>query len=142
MQVVRFLPRHLLELELQPAQFDLARTILRSDYGTALALAGPCFTVMLDRRPVACAGVDLAHAQRGEVWALLSVESGSVMRRMTRAAAGYFATCGIRRLEVVVATDFAAGNQWARMLGFRFEARMPGYQPDGADANLYARVSP
>jgi hypothetical protein len=142
MQVVRFLPQHLLELVLQPAQADLVETIRNPAYGVALALAGPCFTVMLDGRPVACAGVDLAHAQRGEVWALLSQESGAVMRRMTRAAAGYFATCGIRRLEVVVATDFAAGNQWARMLGFQLEAPMRGYLPDGATANLYARVQP
>ena len=141
-EIVRFRPVHLHGLELQPAQAALIEPVADPQYGVALALSGPCFTVMLDGRPVACAGVHEAHRQRGEVWALLSVASGRVMRPMTRAARGWFDTCGYRRLEVKVATDFDAGNHWARMLGFQFEARMSGYMPDGTAANLYARVSP
>lgn len=141
MRIVRFLPRHLLELRLQPAQGSLSTTIQKPEYGTALALAGPCFTILLDGRPVACAGANEFHPGRAEIWALLSRESRPLMRQMTRAAIGWFEQCSYRRLEINVATDFDAGHRWARMLGFKVEGpEKAAFAPNGDGAIPYVRL--
>lgn len=141
MEIVRFKPAHLLELKLQPAQKNLRETILKPEYGTALALTGWAFTVMLDGRPVACAGAQEFHPKRAEIWALLSRESNPLMRQMTRAAIGWFEQCQYDRLECHVATDFDAGHRWARMLGFKVEGpEKRAYSFDGGSVIPYVRL--
>lgn len=141
MKIVRFLPKHLLELRLQPAQGSLRASILKPEYGTALALAGPCFSILVDERPVACAGAQEFHPGRAEIWALLSRDSRPLMRQMTRAARGWFDQCGYARLEINVATDFEAGHRWARMLGFQVEGpEKLAFAPDGRGAIPYVRL--
>lgn len=143
MKIVRFLPRHLFELpRLQPAQASLAQTLrLEPDFGPSLALAGPCFTVLRDERPVACGGAHEFHARRAELWGLLSVECAPVLRPMTSAVRGWIDQCAYTRLEINVATDFAAGHRWARMLGFQVEGpEKLAFTPDGAGAIPYVRL--
>lgn len=141
MEIVRFKPAHLREINLQIAQRTMADTILKPGYGDALALSGPCFTVLIDGHPVACAGAQEFHPGRAEIWALLSRESRVLMRPMTRAAIGWFEQCQYARLEINVATDFDAGHRWARMLGFRQEGpEKPAYARDGGSVISYVRL--
>lgn len=46
----------------------------------------------------------------------------------------------LRRVSLTVQSGYTSGNRFAEALGFDFEGRMVGYLPDGADANLYARL--
>ena len=141
MRIVRFLPQHLQELRLQPAQSSFRAALLKPEYGTALALAGPCFTVLVDDKPIACAGAQEFHAGRAEIWALIGRDAGPYMRPMTRAAIGWFDQCSYRRLEVNVATHFEPGHRWARMLGFQVEGpEKLAYSPDGRSAISYVRL--
>lgn len=141
MKIVRFLPRHLFELRLQTAQSAFRETILKPEYGTALALAGPCFSVMLNERPVACGGAQEFHSRRAEMWGLLSRDSRPVMRQMTRAIVGWMEQCPYARLEINVATGFDAGHRWATMLGFQVEGpEKQAYSPDGRGAIPYVRL--
>lgn len=140
-EIVRFRPGHLLALKLQPAQAELAATILEPQYGAGLALGGPCFTVLLAGRPVACIGVREHHAGRAEPWALLAVESAPLLRQITRAVRGWLEQCDYARVEINVATDFEAGHRWARMLGFRVEGpEKLAFSPSGGGAIPYARI--
>ena len=140
MQIVRFLPIHLRGLRLQISQRTFDELIANPEYGTALALGGPCFTVMAGH-PVACAGLQVFHPGRAEVWALLSRESRPFMRQMTRAARGFFDTCNYARLEINVATDFDAGHRWARMLGFEVEGpEKLAYARNGSSVIPYVRL--
>jgi hypothetical protein len=141
MEIVRFMPAHLKELRLQMAQRNLADTILKAEYANALALSGPCFTVVVDGQPVCCAGAQEFHPHRAEVWALMSRDARPVMRQMTRAARGWFEQCLYARLEMHVATDFEAGHRWARMLGFVVEGpEKLAYSRDGGSVIPYVRL--
>lgn len=61
---------------------------------------------------------------------------------MTRAARGYFDTCGFERLEINVATDFDAGHRWATMLGFRVEGpEKLAYARNGSSVIPYVRLA-
>jgi hypothetical protein len=46
----------------------------------------------------------------------------------------------LRRVSFTVRSDYNSGHRFAEMLGFSFEGRMYGYLPDGANADLYARL--
>lgn len=46
----------------------------------------------------------------------------------------------LRRVSLTVKSSYTSGNRFAEALGFDLEGRMVGYLPDGADANLYARL--
>lgn len=140
MQVVRFLPQHLRALRLQAAQQDMRAVLRQPGYGEALALAGPCFTAM-QGHPVACGGAIEFHPGRAEIWGLLSDECAPFMRQMTRAILGWIGQCTYARLEINVATDFAAGHRWATMLGFQVEGpEKLAFSPSGGGAIPYVRL--
>lgn len=46
----------------------------------------------------------------------------------------------LHRVSLTVRSDYTMGNRFAAALGFSLEGKMHGYLPDGADANLYARL--
>lgn len=131
---------HLEALVLQPAQAAW-RDGMTSDQFRALAATDSAWTVMDDeRRVLMCAGVIETGVGRGEAWALLSQDSGRSMAAVTRAVARYMDAAPFRRIEAVVAVNFAPGRRWAKMLGFRFEGLMTAYLDDGSDAERWARV--
>lgn len=47
---------------------------------------------------------------------------------------------GLIRVSFTVRKDYTKGNRFAEALGFELEGTMRGYLPDGADANLFARL--
>lgn len=141
MELVRFLPRHLRELQLQPAQSAFRAALFKPEYGNALALAGPCFTALVEGHPIACGGAQEFHARRAEIWGLIGRDAGPHMRSLTRAARGWFDQCSYSRLELHVATHFGPGHRWARMLGFQEEGpEKLSYSADGRGATPYVRL--
>lgn len=131
---------HLASLILQPAQAAWLDN-MTTDQFEALAATDAAWTVVDGAGQVLmCAGVIETGVSRGEAWALLSRDCGPAMSAVTRAVRRYLTTAPYRRIEAVVATDFAPGRRWAKMLGFRFEGLMTAYLDDGSDAERWARV--
>ena len=142
LRVVRLAPEHLRQLRLQRAQQDMAEVLQRPEYGAALALSGPAFTVLADGQPIACIGLHEHHPGRAEAWALLGDDSGAHLRGITRAVAGYLQQVPYFRVEASVSATFVAGHRWARLLGFTQEGpARRGYLHDGSDVVTYVHFS-
>jgi hypothetical protein len=93
----------------------------RPEYGPALSLSGPAFSVFDGEILLGCGGVVEFGKHRAEVWALLSKDIGRHMRSVTRAVNGWLAICPYQRVEANVATHFDPGLRWIRLLGFHQE---------------------
>lgn len=130
---------HLEALVLQPAQATW-RAGMTHDQFQALAATDAAWAVLDGDQVLMCAGVIEAAPGRGEAWALLSERGGRSMVALTRAVRRYMEAAPFRRIEAVVAVNFAPGRRWAKMLGFRFEGLMAAYLDDGSDAERWARV--
>jgi hypothetical protein len=141
MRIVPYRAEHLAALVLQPAQAWLV-PIVTEEYRAALERAGPAFTALAAGRVLGCAGIVEHWPGRGVAWAMLAADIGPRFVAVHRAARHYLEHAAPRRLEIVVARDFAAGRRWALLLGFERETPdgMRGYGPDGATYDLYARI--
>jgi hypothetical protein len=131
---------HLATLVLQPSQAAW-RDSMTPDQFRALAATDAAWAVLDNGHVMMCAGVIETGVGRGEAWALLSDDSGRAMTALTRAVRRYMESAPFRRIEAVVAVNFAPGHRWAKMLGFRFEGLMTAYLDDGSDAERWARVT-
>jgi hypothetical protein len=136
LEVVDFHVAHVAQMQVQRAQRAWLAQGLE-------ALVGRAWTVMVDQRPICCAGVVEMWAGRGYLWALLAQDAGPHMLRLTRAIRARLDGLGFKRLEMAVAAGFSASARWARLLGFECETPVPmrAYAPDGTDCYLYARVT-
>lgn len=133
---------HLLDLRwrLQPSQAAWGVEKITPEYAVNMVNGGPGWT-LLDPfgAPTACGGFFTLWEGRALAWAFLA---GSLsMVAVHRAAVAMLAAHGIRRVEAWVDANFQEGHRWARMLGFNLEGRMARFSPEGADMDLYARVS-
>jgi hypothetical protein len=140
-RIVRFRPEHLRALALQDEQQAMQTLLDQPEYGPALSLAGPAFTVLVDDLPVVCIGVQEITPHRAEAWALLGQSSGPYLRPITKAVRGWLAQTSYRRVEASVATTFASGHRWATLLGFQAEGPpRRAFMADGGDAVTYVRL--
>jgi len=104
--------------------------------------ANPFAITVLDDEgnPVACGGVTEVWPGRAQTWAILIKESGRYMTRITRAAKELFDRCSSARIEITVESNFEQGKRWAEILGFKEEAYMRKYFPNGSDAIIFSKV--
>lgn len=132
---------HLQAIVLQPEQ-EAMREALDSGafYASMSASPLPAYALLHEGEVMGCYGTFLLWQGRGMVWALLSRHAGRCMRAGCRIAKGYIGSLPLTRLEAYVRTDFKAGNQWVRLLGFTREGTMRRFFANGADAYMYARV--
>lgn len=130
-----------LDMRLQPAQEPLRQHVTIE---MVRGLVGPnSFTGEADGRPVWSFGWMPVYAHRALVWALVSEGAGAHFRSIHRIARRSLdlLLATHKRVEMDVTLDFEEGHRWARLLGFELEAPvMRGYQIDGRDAALYAKV--
>lgn len=136
MIVVDLEESHLENLQLQPAQSLLQKTLSIPAYRRDLARYEG-FAGIEGDRVVAAAGAVPQDGHRAVVWALLSKDLPMVA--VHRAVMRWLDACLIPRLETWVMVGHEEGERWAEMLGFEAEGRMKKFRPDG-DAWLYARV--
>lgn len=133
-----YAPEHLERLDLQPAQRAHASNFAEHALGLDTL---PAMTIFDGDEPVACVGAFEIWPGRAIVWSYLSATAGRRMLPLTRAVRALLDHYGCRRMECEVATEFAAGHRWARLLGFEVEAeRLRKYFPHGGDCTLYARI--
>lgn len=105
--------------------------------------SGMAFTAIDGSDVVGCGGISIAYPQeplaRGEAWAVFP--DPSRYRRqfvlMFREIKKFLRNCPVRRIEAVVDDGLCRAHKFARKLGFKHEAKMPLYRPDGRDAHMY-----
>jgi hypothetical protein len=140
MRIVPFRPGHLSALVLQPHQRAWQGKIT-AGHARVLGDQGQAWTALRREAVAGCAGVLDRGEGRGLAWALLAGDLGPAgFVALHRAVAAGLPSLPYRRIEAHVAADFAPGRRWATMLGFAFEGVMRGYQADGGDALMFARV--
>lgn len=99
------------------------------------------WTGVVDGTPIACAGTIQQWPGRHMAWAYMGRNTGRHMVWITRAVRANLAQVK-GRIELTVRADFAAGQRWAEMLGFRVETPcLERYGPHGEDHVGYARVN-
>ena len=107
---------------------------------------GPCWTLTDgDRkwaRPLACGGLEPQGHGRFAAWLYASDLSPRGWAVVKRAFHRVVAESGARRVEATVRVDGPAkAAAYAELdLGLRWEGRLRGWGPDGADYDLYAGV--
>jgi|GEM_PF-1652763 len=147
--IVDFLPSHLFEIDLQPAQRDMTPWL--GNIGPLYAAAGPARSVVADDGriilccgllPMIIPGLDIgpfsaaawvlaAKMKRGEF-----IEAHNAVRNLLEKFGPRF-----KRIEAYVDVDFKAGHRWMKTLGFQCEApvrRRAGLM--GRDDSLYAKI--
>lgn len=141
MRLVTYEPWHARMIELQSAQ-EYMREYLTEEDLLARPLCGPCYTVMDGPVVLCCSGVCNFWPGRGLIWSLISKHvDGPRLFGMHKMVSDFIQNHSPKRLEFVVDSDFAAAHRWAKMLGFKHEAHMPGWGYDGRDADQYVRFS-
>ena len=140
MHYLPFKVDHVFQMRLQPAQtwmepyFDRAAlTQLENGWAT---------TIMRGGEPVLCGGALELWPGRAMLWSFISGDlTPRDFIKAHHIAKQHIDLMPFRRLEFYVEVDFGAGHRWARSLGFDLEAPcMRGFQIDGRDCALYARV--
>src|SRR3954462_4348527 len=111
-------PRHLHELALQPHQQHLGAALREHGWAEQVADAGPCWTALVDARPIACAGFQECWEGRAIAWAILAETAGRHMPALTRAVRRALASHPAERIEAQALVGFAPAARWARLLGF------------------------
>lgn len=147
MNIVPYKAEHLLAFRLQPGQQYLAAWTTE-EHAKAVEAAvdanlGWAFTAIDDTgRVLGCAGVQLYWQGRGMAWSYLSSDIGMFFPKVHRAVKRFMDGCFVHRIEATADADFAEGQRWLDMLGFKRETPEPmlGYRPDGGACYLYARV--
>ena len=135
--IVPYRPAHALALDLQPAQAALGRP----GAAEAEGLAGPtAWTLLVDGRPMACAGWQENWPGHLCGWALLARDAGSWLGRLTRAVQRLVDHADARRFEVLTPVAHHAASRWMRLLGFELEGLARRWGPIDIDVHIWART--
>jgi|SRR5215467_6315403 len=89
---------------------------------------------------IGAAGLQPIWSGRAAGWMLLGRDAGPIMVAIARRVRFFLAACPVNRIEMTVRESFGEGCRLAALLGFRAEARLLGFFPDGSTAILYARI--
>ena len=138
--VVPFKVEHLLGFvpqEMQAREFELFGANCYKS-----AEEGFSFSLLVEDKCVACAGIVEVWDGRGHAWAMISADAGKHFILVTRAVKRAIAVCNFHRIEMDVSCDFPEAHRWAKLLGFTCEVeRREKFLPDGTAMALYARVN-
>lgn len=140
-EIVPFQAEHLAALRIQAVQAS-AQPLMTVEHGTRIAeQVGLAKTVLVDGKPIACAGVIEVWKGRAFAWSYLGEGWERQMRLVHRAALAGLRACRWRRVEMAVDPRHPEGKRWALHLGFEFEGLARKFTPDGRDAEIWARVT-
>lgn len=141
MQLIAFLPEHLMALKLQAAQSS-AQSLMTAEHGAEIVGAGGrAWTAVVDGKPIACAGMIEFWKGRAYAWAYLSEDFKAHAKSVHRATLELLSGAPWRRVEMTVDVHHGAAKRWAAHLGFEREGVCRAWTPDGRDVELWARVN-
>lgn len=130
-------------IEVKRFEFEDLEGIDASGIDDVAALAiYESWTMRIHGRVAGCAGIIPIWPGRFQAWAYIAADIGPAgMIALTRAVRRFLAVHD-GRIEAHVVDGFKEGERWAKMLGFKRETPRPmrGFMPNGAAANLFARV--
>jgi hypothetical protein len=99
------------------------------------------YTYRAEGQVIACAGMILFWADRGEVWAALAEGIEKHFVGLHRAMRRQMDAVPVARLEAKVDKSYVNAHTWVRLLGFKIESpTLEKYFPDGRDATGYVRI--
>jgi hypothetical protein len=105
---------------------------------------GPALTVVdPEGRIIACVGIHHYWEGTGEIWLVLSALAAKYPRVVSfiRDLLSYSRVrLGYRRLQAAIRLDWPEARRFVEHMGFKQEAIMKRYGPNGADHALYALV--
>jgi hypothetical protein len=147
--IVDFLPSHLLEMELQPAQQDMKPWL--DKVGVFYGQNGPCRSVLSDDGrvilccgllPMVIPGISIAPSV-AVAWVIAAKMNKGEFLHCHNAVRELLEDYGSRfeRIEAYVDLDFKDGHRWMKSLGFECEAplrKKAGFM--GRDDTLYAKM--
>lgn len=105
---------------------------------------GPCMTGLFDGKPVSCGGIWILWPGVGEQWMLNVDDIGNYHIDPQIAKDWMYEKIDehrLWRLQTPLRSDFPAGVEYSKWLGFKFEARLECYHTDGTDALMYKIIT-
>lgn len=134
-------PGHLALIQAQDSQ-RLHQVVLISGEYADIACNGKAYSMWLNSRCLAAAGIVPLFSHRAVAWALLSPAVGPYMLTVVRKMRSFLAHDPTPRIEMTVRHDFAQGHRFALALGMQLETPEPlrKYGASGEDEMLYARI--
>lgn len=138
--VVPFEASHFDRMQVQEEQAWMADMVTAQDLK---GLEGPySSTLMVDGRPMCCAGAIEYWKDRALVWSFLSAEvDRRLFPRLHTEARRFLDGLPFKRLEASVVVGFENGHRWVKALGFEVEAPLQRhFQADGQDCVGYSRI--
>lgn len=140
MELISFRPEHAAQIHLQSGQAYM-KELIDDEYCQSLLDAGPAYTLIDDGKILACGGISLIWEGRGLMWSLISDSlRGPQFIRMHRIVLRFLEMHELRRIEITVDHHWPRAHRWAKLLGFKHEAYLPKYAPNGLDADQYVRL--
>lgn len=145
-RLIQFAPEHVGLMQLRSVEAEFRQRFARETMAAleARPRQGPCFTALLHGSPVACFGLVLMWPGVAEAWMLTDEAIKGHALALTRAARKFF-DCAeqsfqLHRTQITCDTRFEGAVEWAQAVGFRVEARLRRYGPDGTDHVLMTRL--
>lgn len=136
MKIIAFVPEHAQRIKLQKAQAT-AIIDLPLEYLDALQHAGTALTAISNGEIIACGGIARTDGY-GTLWGYISQDAGKCFVALDRIVRRLLETCNLQRIEATVQADFAAGERWLALLGFKMEKPLPNYVL-GQDHTLWVK---
>lgn len=145
-EVIRFMPEHAVTMSLRDPDSAWVNNIGAPVEAQARVLAcGPAVTMLRDGDVVACGGVTLLWRDVAEAWMrtspLVEAHPVALVRTVRRFLGTVWRNLALKRLQCVVRSDYDRALRFAEHVGFRREAILHRYGPDGADYIMCARIA-
>ncbi len=110
-------------------------------HGASIEKMGGYFTITEDQVPLVIGGIKPFWKGRAEAWLLFSKYKTKKFMSLISLINKVIDDSPIKRIEMIIDSDFCEGARWAKILGFKLEAPLlKSYLPTGHDASLYAKV--
>lgn len=107
--------------------------------------SGPSYTIIIDGKIIACAGVVLHPFNNGEAWTLFSQDFYSHVKgcyqEIKKGLDRIMADNKLKRVEALVDCRDGAALNFIEHLGFKVEGKKKKYGPNGEDMFMFARIS-
>lgn len=144
-ELIDYKPEHAMEIAANAVEPNLKFMDTGKNDAWAIELGKhPANTMVYNGRVVACGGiVILVPEHRAEAWIMLVEDIGTlhIDPKIARDRLyDWIVENKIIRLEAPLRADFEAGIKYAKYLGFKYEATLKQYHPDGTDAAMHTIV--
>ena len=105
---------------------------------------GPAVTAVEENRIIGCSGIEICWPGFAEIWCIFveDIEKYGlkVALRIKPLVKKWIKENNLVRLQAPLRADFPEGIRMAEWVGFKYEATLQKYHPDGVDALMYVII--